>query len=158
MSSNAAPTRILLAQPLSYRIAFTASASLIGVLGVIVIVISPLLWVLGLVFIAIGLIGGIRCARNAAIIDGDRLHLRGVFVSRTLRRADISSVDRFPFIDWDDAQGISHQSSVSAFLGSNSSAWAAGHRRDASRTLHQWLDAGPERAGHNAQGGPRGRE
>lgn len=131
---------VILTQPVGWRVASAASGGLTGVIGILLIVLDPSLWILGLVFVAIGVFWAVRFARNSAVVDGDRLHLRGIFFSRTLERSSITSVDRFPFIDWNDAKGISHQSSVSAFLGNNSPAQDR-RRAEAAQTLHAWLVA-----------------
>ncbi|AMM21357.1 hypothetical protein AX769_15995 [Frondihabitans sp. PAMC 28766] len=132
----------VLAQPVAWRIAAAASGGLTGVIGIVLIVLDPNLWILGLVFVAIGVVWSVRFGRNSAVIDGDRLHLRGLFFSRTLERSSITSVDRFPFLDWNDAKGISRQSSVSAFLGGNSSPAQDRRRAEAAQILRQWLASG----------------
>jgi hypothetical protein len=99
----------------------------------------------GVISIVVAVVVGIfvvRVLRAGVVLKEDQLVIRGFFSSRTIRRTAISSVERFPFVDWNDEKGISHQSIVAIFSGGTNDGGGPASRATAKRRVELWLQQG----------------
>jgi hypothetical protein len=81
----------------------------------------------------------VRSWRAGIELHADYLVIHGFFKSRRLRKAQITAVDRFPFVDWVDKHGITHQSLAAVYSGGSNGGGGAEARFDAQRKLVDWF-------------------
>jgi hypothetical protein len=136
------PATNFLAPPLGYRIASTVSGGLIGVVGIVLLILEPEhLLILGIAFVAIGVFVAVRTARAGALLAPESLTIRGFVSSKRVPRKCITSIERFPSIDWEDDDGRSHQSTLTVFSGGGQTGLVASSRAQAKRALNVWLQS-----------------
>jgi uncharacterized membrane protein YfcA len=83
----------------------------------------------------------VRGWRAGIELHPDHLVIRGFFSSRRLRKARITAVDRFPFVDWVDEHGIAHQSLAAVYSGGSNGGGGAEARSDAKRKIVDWFQS-----------------
>lgn len=87
-----------------------------------------------------GIFVAVRLVRSGIIITADTIRIRGFFISRTLRRDQVTSVETFPFIDWKDSSGGPRRSCVFTFLGVTGGDDPNAHAlRSAREKLRRWM-------------------
>lgn len=125
---------------LGFRVGYIAGGLGIAVVGVVLICVDPqgLLIVGGLVAL-FGLATAWRLGRQGVLLEPETLIIRGVFGSRRIAKSAITSVERFPYIDWNDKDSVSHQSNVIAFSGGSLSGGGAEARSEAKDVILRWL-------------------
>jgi cell division protein FtsW (lipid II flippase) len=83
----------------------------------------------------------VRGWRAGIELHPDHLVIRGFFSSRRLRKAQITAVDRFPFVDWVDEHDITHQSLAAVYSGGSNGGGGAEARANAKRKLVGWFQS-----------------
>lgn len=128
--------------PKWYRVMSAAVAVLITVLAIVFGISEqgPLLPLFAVLAIA-SAIYLVRGWRAGIELHPEYLVIRGFFRSRRLCKTQLTSVSRFPFLDWADDHGTSHQSVVSVYSGGQNGGGGAGARSEAKLILLQWLKA-----------------
>lgn len=135
-----AETAQLIRPPLWYR---WLTGSVIALIIIVVVIFGATDWrSFGIASVIIALAAfayPIRSVRAGIALFPEQLVVRGFFASRRIRKSQITSVDRFPFLDWNDEKGISHQTIVAVYSGGSNGGGGGASRKDAQNRLRSWI-------------------
>jgi hypothetical protein len=127
--------------PLATRLTLGASAAVLSVFAVVVVLRDARDWPFALL-----LLGAARGLTAGIDLQGDGLVLRDYLLTTRIKRERVVSVERFPAIDWRNSEGVPRETLMWAFVrrAATITAPTDNDRAEARSVLKQWLQSGED--------------